>query len=65
MVPHLYPDIVQCEVKWAVGSITTSKASGGDGIPAELYKILKEDDVKVIIPYTYIHIYITYIYVHT
>ena len=64
MVPHLYPDIVQCEVKWAVGSITTSKASGGDGIPAELYKILKEDDVKVIIPYTYIHIYITYIYVH-
>ena len=67
VVTHLYPDILQCEVKWAVGSITTSKASGGDGIPAELYKILKKDEVKVIIPYLYTHtyIYITYIYIHT
>ena len=66
VVTHLYPDILQCEVKWTLGSITTSKASGGDGIPAELYKMLKEDDVKVIIPYTYIHTYIykTYIYIH-
>ena len=41
MVTHLEPDILECEVKWALGSITTSKASGGDGIPAELFKILK------------------------
>ena len=38
---HLEPDILQCEVKWALGSITTNKASGGDGIPAELFQILK------------------------
>ena len=48
VVTHLYPDILQCEVKWAVGSITTSKASGGDGIPAELFQILKDDAVKVL-----------------
>ena len=41
VVTHLEPDILECEVKWALGSITTSKASGGDGIPAELFQILK------------------------
>ena len=43
MITHLEPDILECEVKWALGSITTNKASGGDGIPAELFKILKDD----------------------
>jgi len=47
-VSHLQSDIQECEVKWAVGSITTNKASGGDGIPAELFKILKADAVKVL-----------------
>ena len=46
VVTHLEPDILECEVKWALGSITTNKASGGDRIPAELFKILK--DVKVL-----------------
>ena len=46
VVTHLEPDILECEVKWTVGSITMSKASGGDGIPAELFQILKEDPVK-------------------
>ena len=45
---HLEPDILQCEVKWALGSITTNKASGGDGIPVELLQILKDDAVKVL-----------------
>ena len=45
---HLEPDILECEVKWALGSITTNKASGGDGIPAELFQILKDDSVKVL-----------------
>ena len=45
---HLEPDILECEVKWALESITTNKASGGDGIPAELFQILKEDAVKVL-----------------
>ena len=44
---HLEPDILECEVKWALGSITTNKASGGDGIPVELFQILKHDAVKV------------------
>ena len=48
VITHLEPDILECEVKWALGSITTNKASGGDGIPAELFKILKDDDVKVL-----------------
>ena len=48
MVTHLEPDILESEVKWALGSITTNKASGGDGIPAELFKILKDDAVKVL-----------------
>ena len=47
MITHLEPDILECEIKWALGSITTNKASGGDRIPAELLKILK-DDVKVL-----------------
>jgi len=45
---HLEPDILECEVKWALGNITTSKASGGDGIPIELFQILKDDAVKVL-----------------
>ena len=48
VITHLEPDILECEVKWALGSITTSKASGGDGIPAELFLILKDDAVKVL-----------------
>ena len=45
---NLEPDILECKVKWALGSITTNKASGGDGIPAELFQILKDDAVKVL-----------------
>ena len=45
---HLELDILECEVKWALGSITTNKASGGDGIPIELFQILKDDAVKVL-----------------
>ena len=48
MITHLEPDILECEVKWGSGSITTNKASGGDGIPAELFQILKDDAVKVL-----------------
>ena len=48
MVTHLEPDILECEVKWALGSITTNKASGGDGSPVELCQILKDDAVKVL-----------------
>ena len=48
VVTHLEPDILECEVKWALGIITTSKASGGDGISVELFQILKDDDVKVL-----------------
>ena len=46
MITHLEPDILECEVKWALGSITTNKASGGDGIPAELFQIQNDDAVK-------------------
>ena len=46
MITHLEPDILECEVKWALGSITTNKATGSDGIPVELYQILKDDAVK-------------------
>ena len=46
MITHLEPDILESEVQWALGSITMSKASGGDGIPAELFQILKDDAVK-------------------
>ena len=48
MITNLEPDILECKVKWALGSITTNKASGGDGIPAELFEILKADAVKVL-----------------
>ena len=48
MITHLEPDILECEVKWALRSITTNKASGGDGIPVELFQILKDDAVKVL-----------------
>ena len=48
MVTHLEPDILECEVKWALGSLTTNKASGGDGILVELFQILKDDAVKVL-----------------
>ena len=47
VITHLEPDILECEVKWALGSITMNKASGGDGILAELFQILKDDAVKV------------------
>ena len=48
VITHLEPDILECEVKWALGSITTNKASGGDGIPVELFQTLKDDVVKVL-----------------
>ena len=48
MITHLEPDILKCEVKWALGSITMNKASGDDEIPAELFQILKDDAVKVL-----------------
>ena len=48
VITHLEPDILECEVKWALGSITMNKASGGYGIPAKLFQILKEDAVKVL-----------------
>ena len=47
VITHLEPDILGCEVRWALGSITTNKASGGDGIPADLFQILQDDAVKV------------------
>ena len=48
MITHLKPDIQECEVKWALESITTNKASGGDGFPAELFQTLKDEAVKVL-----------------
>ena len=48
MITHLEPDILECEIKFALGSITTNKANGGDGIPVELFQILKDDAVKVL-----------------
>ena len=48
VITHLEPDILECEVKWALGSITMNKASGGDGIPVELFQILKDDTVRVL-----------------
>ena len=48
VITHLEPDILECEVKWALRNITTNKASGGDGIPVELFQILKDDAVKVL-----------------
>ena len=48
VITHLEPDILECEVKWALGSITMNKASGGDGIPVELFQILEDDSVKML-----------------
>ena len=48
VITHLEPDILKCEVKWALGSITTNKASGGNGLPDEPFQILKDDAVKVL-----------------
>ena len=48
MITHLEPDILECEVKWALGSITMNRANGADGIPVELFQILKDDAVKVL-----------------
>ena len=48
VITYLEPDILECEVKWALGSISTNKASGGDGIPAELFQIPKDDALKVL-----------------
>ena len=48
VITHLEPDILECEVKWALGSITTNKVNGGDGIPVELFQILKDDVVKAL-----------------
>ena len=48
VIIHLEPDILECEVNWALGNITTNKVSGGDGIPVELFQILKDDAVKVL-----------------
>ena len=48
MITHLEPDILECEVKWTLGSITTNKDSGGDGLSVELFQILKDDAVKVL-----------------
>jgi len=48
VIPHLEPDILESEVNWALGGITMNKASGGDGIPAELFQVLKDDTVKVL-----------------
>ena len=48
VITHLEPDILECQVKWALGSITRNKASGGDGIPVELFQILKDDAMKVL-----------------
>ena len=48
VITHLEPDNMECEVKWVLGSITTNKASGGDGIPVELFQILKDDAMKVL-----------------
>ena len=49
VITHVEPDILECEVKWALGVITTNKASGGDGFPVELFQILKDDAVKVLL----------------
>ena len=51
VITHLEPDILECEVKWALESITMNKASGGDGIPVDIFQILKNDAVKVLLQY--------------
>ena len=57
VITHVEPDILECEVKWALGSITRNKASGGDRIPVELFHILKDDTVKVLHLATSTHIF--------
>ena len=52
VIIHLEPEILECKVKWTLGSITMNKASGGDGIPVELFQIIKDDSVKVLPQYT-------------
>ena len=49
VIIHLEPDVLECEIKWTLGSITTNKASGGDGIPVELFQVLKSDAMKVLL----------------
>ena len=49
VITHLEPDILECKVKWALGSVTMNKASGGDGIPVELFQILKDDVIKMLL----------------
>ena len=61
VLTHLEPDILKCEVKWASGSITMNKASGGDGIPVELFQILKDDAVLSLSLYIYIYFNLTYV----
>ena len=60
VITHLEPDILECEVKWALGIITTNKASGGDGIPIKLFQILKYDAVKLRPPQTVILLFCIY-----
>ena len=48
VITHLEPDVLECKVKWALGTITMNKASGGDGVPVELFQVLKDDSVKVL-----------------
>ena len=59
VITHLEPEILECEVKWALESITTNKASGGDGIPVELFQILKDDTVKVLHSICQHHLYLS------
>ena len=58
MITHLEPDILECEVKWALGSITMNKASGGDGIPVKIFQILKDDSVNVFYSHCNILLYL-------
>ena len=48
MITHIEPDVLECEIKWALGNITTNNASGSDGIPVELFQILKDDAIEVL-----------------
>ena len=57
VITHLEPDILECEVKWALRSITTNKANGGDGIPVELFQILEDDAVKVLLFFNFFILY--------
>ena len=61
VITHLEPDILECEVKWALDSITTNKATGGDGIPVQLFQILKDDAVKLYLLIKHLQIIIHHI----